>query len=190
MSESATHAMLDDRLELIIGGLPTTWPTDAEVARKLAIDIARRHADGVALLNELADEHGGGLVGVAVGVVGLLERRRLITATDGQRLRALFQAFDARADDRAATVREVRELERAANQDHGSGAVALSILSVASSELAEATTTDSDFVAGQVATLADLAGIGLGSPGGPAGSLIVGVAASTVAAQTVNVIAG
>ena len=176
-------APIDESFDQIFGGLPSTWPTDSDDAKRIATEIARKHEQEIAVLNDLASQHGGGLTGLASGMLALLERRQLITANDKQRLDALLQAFSAYPDDPAATLGQVRALEDAARRDPASTGVALSMLSVASAGVADAASVDSEFVAGQTSALADLVGITLGASGGPAGMLLVGLSASEIVSQ-------
>lgn len=163
-----------------------TWPDDVK-SRQDAIDFGQKHADALAALERLANQNGGGLMGVAKAFLNEYERRQLITAKDKERLTAILTAF--KDMDPVAGIRRIQEIHQEAVSDPTSKPAALGISSIAASSAAasskaassaDAAMMDKKFASGFATGYADAVGAMMGGFGGPAGMYGLAVASSSI----------
>ena len=175
-------------------GPPETWQdlASSDAGRQKALDLGRRHGELVSRLRALADANGGGLAGLAKGMMLRLEAANLLTANDRDRLTALLAhmlASAAPGTSQEAALSQLRQLHDAIVNDPASTPLALGTASVALDSVTSALaapTNDPSFAAGVAGGAADATGVLFGGFAGPLGALAIGVVASLAATDTVT----
>jgi hypothetical protein len=177
-------------------GPPDTWEVLAsqDDARQAAAGMGELHNATVRSLLDLRAQYGGGLRGMTLGILQILQARTAITAADAARLEAVIEAVlhttdhDATVSDTAKA--KVASLRQEIMDDQGSSLAAIAISSVALSSM-QMWTDQVTFDAytdgvheGAAIIAADVAGAMIGSVAGAIGVLAGEAAASTLVATT------
>ncbi len=140
-------------------------------------------------MRELSLENGGGLMGLAKGMLGRLEEQHVITYGDRERLMAVLthlRESSGRSSDQDATFSQLQALHEAIVNEPTSSPLALATSAIALDSVAHALTDDSRhtlldaFEAGK----ADAVGALVGGFSGPLTSLATGYTASDIVYET------
>ncbi|MGA4508000.1 hypothetical protein ACQB6R_03085 [Propionibacteriaceae bacterium G1746] len=159
-------------------------------ARAQALSAGAIHDEVLRGLEQLADENGGGVLGLVKGLLPIYERLGYITAVDATRLLSGFEAVRAAlgsATGLAPLEGRLRALLEEASQDATSGPACLAVLAVLASDAAMPA-PDSDARASTAHVLATLTADGLGAlagvGGGPVGAYFTSVSVSSIVEHT------
>ncbi|MGH3432145.1 MAG: hypothetical protein ACRDQB_04845 [Thermocrispum sp.] len=113
-----------------------TYPVDVDTERQAALELGTLHGDAFGAFDELAEANGGGLYGLAVGLVGKLLDRTYITDDDASRLAALLELI--RTTDPEVLLK-VEKIYGEAVADSSASPGALAIISMALDSLRRST---------------------------------------------------
>jgi hypothetical protein len=173
-----------DLFEMIFG-VPLTTPTipiNPPERADFAKSIAERHRSMFDGLRLIGADYGGGMTGIAKGLLPEYVRRSMITERDRNRLYELFDIL-AQADTEPEQLGRLPEVNDEIVNDPESSEIALAVAAVALEGVTHSAASGEGNVAVTAgATLAaDAAGLLLGSAFGLAGGVAASVVASVAA---------
>jgi hypothetical protein len=183
----------------VLQDLASTQSTDVPSSgdrRAYGEDLARRHRAALDALTAIGADNGGGLAGVARGLLDHYESRQIVTRHDRERLSRVLDLLGTSAGLTLGNVEEVRQVATAVIDDDASSLTAVVVANVAlegidhetaGSELVTEDEPDTTVVVIKTAVViaADTVGVLVGGTFGLLGSLYVGVGASLTAAEAI-----
>jgi hypothetical protein len=172
-----------DLFEGIFGMPPSTptIPVNPPERADFAKGIAERHRATFDALRQIGADNGGGMTGIAKGLLPEYVRRSIITERDRDRLYEVFDLL-AKADTMPEQLGRLVEVNDEIVNDPESSDIALAVAAVALDGVTHSAAADENVAVTAGATFAaDAAGLLLGSTFGLAGGIAVSVVASVAA---------
>ena len=176
----STHS--PDLFEVIFGMPPSTptIPISPPERADFAREIADRHRAMLDALRQLGDDNGGGMTGIAKGLLPEYARRSMISESDRNRLYELFDIL-AQAETEPEQLGRLADVNDQIVNDPESSEIALAVSAVAFDGVTQSAESSVVVKTAEVVG-ADVVGTLVGFTFGGAGALVAGVTASLSAA--------
>jgi hypothetical protein len=176
----STHS--PDLFEVIFGMPPSTStiPISPPERADFAREIADRHRAMLDALRQLGDDNGGGMTGIAKGLLPEYARRSMISESDRNRLYELFDIL-SQAETEPEQLGRLADVNDQIVNDPESSEIALAVSAVAFDGVTQSAESSVVVKTAEVVG-ADVVGTLVGFTFGGAGALVAGVTASLSAA--------